>query len=93
MQFYTLQQASSDLGQVIARAVCDHEEASIISESGTVILVPQEEFEAMRETLRLLSDRRSLNALLAGHAQRDAGHALDYPSVEQIFHDLQDSYS
>ena len=88
MQFYTLQQASSDLGRVIARAVCDHEEASIISESGTVVLVPQEEFEAMRETLRLLSDRRSLNALLAGHAQRDAGHALDYPSVEQVFHEL-----
>lgn len=87
MQFYTLQQASSDLGQVISRAVCDHEEASIVSDRGTVILVPQEEFEAMRETLRLLSDRRSLNALLAGHAQRDAGDPLDYPSVEKVFHD------
>ena len=93
MQFYTLQQASSDLGQVIARAVCDHEEASIVSESGTVILVPQEEFEAMQETLRLLSDRRSLTALFTGHAQREAGERPVLPSVEQVFHDLQDSHS
>lgn len=45
---------------------------------------------AGRRCAALLSDRRSLNALLAGQAQRDAGHSLDYRSVEQIFHDLQD---
>ena len=93
MQLYTLQQASSDLGRVISRAVCDHEEAAIVSDRGTVILVPQEEFEAMQETLRLLGDRRSLNALLTGHAQREAGDQLDLPSVEQVFYDLQDAHS
>ncbi|MGH8557379.1 MAG: type II toxin-antitoxin system Phd/YefM family antitoxin [Methylococcales bacterium] len=90
MQLYTLRQASADLSRVIARAVRDHEEAVIVSDSGTVYLVPQEEFESMRETLRLLSDQRSLNALLAGHSWRDAGQVFDSPSVEQIFHDLQD---
>ena len=70
MQFYTVQQAATGLGEVIARAVQDHEEAAIVSERGAVILVPQDEFESMRETLRLLSDHRALKALLAGHAQR-----------------------
>lgn len=93
MQLYTLQQASSDLGQVISRAVYDREEAAIVSDCGTVILVPQEEFEAMQETLRLLNDRRSLKALLTGHAQRDAGERSASPSVEQVFHDLHDLHS
>jgi PHD/YefM family antitoxin component YafN of YafNO toxin-antitoxin module len=93
MQLYTLQQATADLDRVIARAVGDHEEAAIVSDSGTVFLVPQQEFESMRETLRLLSDQRSLNALLAGHSLHDAGQVLDSLSIEQIFNDLQDSHS
>ncbi len=93
MQFYTSKQASADLDRVIARAVYDQEEAAIVSDIGTVFLVPQEEFDSMRESLRLMSDRRSFNALLEGHSQRDAGGVSDYPTVEQIFYDLQDTHS
>ena len=92
MQLYTSQQASADLDRVIARAVHDHEEAAIVSDSGTVFLVSQQEFESMQETLRLLSDQRSMNALQAGHTLRDAGQLCDPPSIEQIFYDLQDSH-
>ena len=93
MQYYTLQQASADLNQVITRAVFEQEEAAIVSDNGTVFLIPQKEFESMREILRLLSDKRSLNALLEGHSRHDAGLTLDSQSVEQIFYDLQDSHS
>ena len=93
MQFYTVQQASIGLAEVIARAVQDHEEAAIVSDLGAVVLVPQDEFNSMRETLRLLSDSRALKALLVGHAQRDEGCLSDLPTVEQVFHDLQNSYS
>ena len=93
MQFYTLQQASIGLGEVIARAVQDHEEAAIVSDRGSVILIPQDEFESMRESLRLLNDPRSLKALLAGHAQRDENCLSDLPTVEQVFDDLQNSHS
>ncbi len=93
MQLYTLQQASANLGHIISQAVCSHEAAGIVSDSGAVVLIPQEEFESMQEMLRLVGDHRSLRALLAGHARRDAGHQPDLPSIEQIFHDLQDSDS
>lgn len=93
MQFYTVQQASAGLGEVIARAVNDHEEAANVSECGAVVLIPQDEFESMRETLRLLSDPCALHALLEGHAERDAGSLTEVPSVEQVFHDLQASHS
>lgn len=93
MQFYSVQQAAAGLGEVIAMAVRDHEEAAIVSDCGAVVLIPQDEFDAMRETLGLLSDRRALDALLAGPAQRDAGRLSDLPTVEQIFHDLQSSNS
>ena len=46
----------------------------------------------MQETLRLLSDKRSLNALLEGHSRRETGQRIDSPSIE-LFHDLQDSNS
>lgn len=88
MQFYTLQQASIGLGEVIARAVQDHEEAAIVSDRGSVILIPQDEFESMQETLRLLNDPRALKALLAGHAARDENCLSDLPAVEQVFYDL-----
>ncbi|SJM95346.1 Prevent-host-death family protein [Crenothrix polyspora] len=90
MQFYTLQQASADLGAVVSRAVRNHEEAAIVSDEGSVILVSQQEYEMMQETLRLLTDNRSLAALLAGHALRDASHVEAFLSVEQVFYDLQD---
>jgi len=93
MQIYTLQQAAADLGHVISRAVCSHEAAAIVSDSGSVVLIPQEEFESMQEMLRLVGDQRSLRALLASHARRDAGCQPEVPSIEQIFHDLQDSHS
>ena len=93
MQLYTLQQASANLGHIISQAVCSHEAAGIVSDSGAVVLIPQEEFESMQEMLRLVGDQRSLSALLAGHAQRDAGRQPEVPSTEQIFHDLQDSDS
>jgi prevent-host-death family protein len=93
MQFYTLQQASAGLGEVIARAVQDREEAAIVSERGAVVLIPQDEFASMQETLRLLSDRRALRALLAGHAQRDSGRLPDRTTIEEIFHDLESPHS
>lgn len=81
------------LGESIARAVHNGEEAAIVSDAGAVVLIPQQEFESMRETLRLLSDPRALKALLAGHAQRNEGRLSDLPTIEQVFHDLQDSHS
>ena len=92
MQYYTLQQASAELNKIISRAVCEQEEAAIVSDNGTVFLIPQEEFESMREILRLFSDKRSLNALLEGHSRRETGQLIDSPSIE-LFHDLQDSNS
>ena len=47
----------------------------------------------MREILRLLSDKHSLNALLEGRSRHNAGLTLDSQSVEQIFYDLQDAHS
>ncbi|WPL19417.1 YefM-like protein [Thiorhodovibrio winogradskyi] len=93
MQFYTLQQASADLSNLIASAVRDHEEAAIVSDYGSVILISQEEFNAMRETLRLLADQRSLRALLMGQAQREAGRQPNVPAAEQVFNDLSDFHS
>ena len=77
MQFYTVEQASEHLEEVITQAIFNQEEAAIVSENGAVILVPQEEFDAMQETLRLLVNPRALKALLAGHARREEGGLSD----------------
>jgi prevent-host-death family protein len=64
VQFYTLQQASADLAQVIANTMRDQDEAVIVSKSGAVVLLSQEQFASMQEIVCLLSDRCSLRFLV-----------------------------
>ena len=43
-------------------------------------MIPQEDYEAMQETLKLLSDKQSFKALLDSHETRKKGK---YPNLTQ----------
>ena len=51
-------------------------------------MLPQEDYESMQETLRLLMDKNSLRALLDGHNVREKGLIPKSYSVEDVFSDL-----
>ncbi len=90
MKTVTLNQAAADLKNMIKDTLHNKEAITIATEDGAVTILPQEEYESMQETLNLLMDKKSLNALLTSHHDRDAGYVSESYTVEDIFDDLQD---
>ena len=88
MRTITLDKAASDLKGVILRAIRDHDETVIASSEGAVVLVDETEWSNIKETLRLLSDKESLAALLESHAARDRGEKLDGVDPGEAFRDV-----
>ena len=89
MKTITIEQARQDLVSHINYTLNTHEEINISSPGGAIVMIPEDDYESMQETLRLLSDKKSLRALLDGHHTRDNKQALKAYSVEEVFSDLQ----
>lgn len=88
MKTITLEQANQDLVSHINYALDTHEEVNISSSNGAIVMIPQDDYESMQETLRLLADKKSLKALLDSHDARDKGIVQNTYSVEDVFSDL-----
>lgn len=88
MKTITLAQANQDLIGHINYSLRTHEEVNIASENGAIIMLPQEDYESIMETVRLLADKKSLKALLDAHVQREQGMEPKSYSVEDVFSDL-----
>jgi PHD/YefM family antitoxin component YafN of YafNO toxin-antitoxin module len=90
MQVVSINNALKDLPGLIDRTIKDVEELLIVSDQGSVVMVDQDEWESIQETLRLLQDKKSLNALLESHKLRDENREIEAKSLEEAFYDLQD---
>jgi len=90
MNTLSLQKASSNLPRVIENTIKNSDETVIVSEVGTVIMVDENYWEEIPETLHLLRDKKSLRALLDGHHQRDKGIIPQGKTEVEVFNDLQD---
>ncbi|EDN67910.1 hypothetical protein BGP_3357 [Beggiatoa sp. PS] len=74
MNAFSLQEASINLPHIIAETIKNSDETLIVSDNGAVIMIDKDYWEEIQETLRLLSDKKSLAAfLLEGHRQREQG--------------------
>ncbi len=89
MKTVTISKAMSELKSMVDYSLDSHEEINIATDNGSVILLPQEDYESMKETLNLLMDKKSLKALLDGHEDRSQGKRPKSLSVEDVFSDLQ----
>jgi PHD/YefM family antitoxin component YafN of YafNO toxin-antitoxin module len=88
MRTVTLDQATSDLKNIILRTIRDHDETVISSKEGAVVVLDESEWSNIKETLRLLSDKESLTALLESHAIRDRGEKPGGVTPEEAFKDV-----
>jgi len=88
MRTITLDQASSDLKAIILRTIRDQDETVISSKEGAVVVLEEREWLNIKETLRLLSDKESLAALLESHAIRDRGEKQEGVTPEEAFKDV-----
>ena len=88
MRTVTLDQAIIDLKSIIHRTIRDNDETVIASSEGSVVVLNENEWSSIKETLRLLSDKQSIAALLESHAIRDQGGIPEGLSAEEAFGDV-----
>ena len=88
MRTVTLDQAIGDLKNIIQRTIQDKDETVISSNEGAVVMLDENEWSNIKETLRLLSDKESLAALLESHAVRDRREEPEGVSPEEAFKDV-----
>ena len=88
MKTITLEEANHDLLSHINYTLNTHDEVNIASSNGAIIMIAQDEYESMQETLRLLADKKSLKALLEGHDYRDNNKSQKTYKIEDVFSDL-----
>lgn len=88
MKTVTIDQFNNDTSSIINYSLTTHDEVSVATNTGAVIILPQEDYDSMQETLRLLMDKKSLIALLEGHKVRDEGNFPKSSCIEDVFSDL-----
>lgn len=86
----TLENMNNNLSSMLYHTLESHEEVSIATSKGAVIMLSQDEYNSMQETLRLLNDKKSLSALLASHDDRDNDRPSTSYSISEVFNDIQD---
>ncbi|MBP8000137.1 MAG: type II toxin-antitoxin system prevent-host-death family antitoxin [Chloroflexi bacterium] len=68
--------------------VVNNDDAVVMThKNGNVVLIPMSEWEAYRETYRLLRDKEALRALLASFDAHDTGETQG-KTPEEVFEDL-----
>jgi|JFJP01.1.fsa_nt_gi PHD/YefM family antitoxin component YafN of YafNO toxin-antitoxin module len=93
MNAITINNAISNFSQIVTDTVRNFEETLIVGEQGSVVLISQQEWNSIIETIRLFRDKRSLKALLDGHDMRKKGQKSKSKTINEAFYDLQDTHS
>jgi PHD/YefM family antitoxin component YafN of YafNO toxin-antitoxin module len=88
MHTITYDTAARDLKSVILKVVEDKDETIIATNEGAVVILDESEWSHIKETLRLLSDKESLAALITSHAIRDQGGRPEGIRPEEAFRDV-----
>jgi PHD/YefM family antitoxin component YafN of YafNO toxin-antitoxin module len=89
MRAITLQEAARSFETVMQSTLANAEETVIVSDAGAVVIVQQQYWEELQETLRLLYDKTSLQALLEGHRERERTGSVSGKSPNEVFGDVQ----
>jgi prevent-host-death family protein len=81
----TLNTAKNNLENMLRQTIDNQEETVVVTDNGNIVLVEQNEWNSIMETLRLFSDKRSLTALLEGIEARKNEMAIKCKSITNIF--------
>jgi len=90
MKFISKNDAKNKVDQIFDFALDSHEKVVISSDRGNLVIIPENEWEQLQETLKLFKDKVALEALLKGHKIRDNGGKPDGKTISEVFDDLVD---
>ncbi|TAE24637.1 MAG: hypothetical protein EAZ92_13165 [Candidatus Kapaibacterium sp.] len=88
MTTITVREAAQNLPTLIQSVINDFDETVIVGDAGAVVMIPQISWNEIQETLRLLNDPISLQALLDGQRERERTGQVRGKSPEEVFHDV-----
>ncbi len=88
MHTITFDIASQNLKSLILKTIKDKDETIIATDEGSVVILDEREWSHIKETLRLLSDKESLAALIESHTIRDKGERPEGIGPEEAFKDV-----
>ena len=88
MTSITINNALTDFPKLIENTVDNFEQTVIVSDFGAVVLIAQNEWNNIMETLKLLKDKQSLKALIEGQNTRREGKKTESKTIQQAFYDL-----
>jgi PHD/YefM family antitoxin component YafN of YafNO toxin-antitoxin module len=91
MNTITINNAITNFPQIVTNTIKNFEETIIVGEQGSVVLVSQQEWNSIMETIRLFRDKKSLKSLIEGHNARKKGHSSKSKAINQAFYDIQDT--
>ena len=60
MVTYTIDKARTNLKTIIKQTIDSHEEVNIASDIGGVVMLSENDYDAMKETLKLVFDKKSV---------------------------------
>ncbi len=89
MSSITLDKLNSNFTNYFINTINIDEELLVTSEFGNLVIINENQWNKMNETLMLLSDKISLKALLVSHQERESGLGSKSYSIEEVFSDLQ----
>ena len=86
----TLEKISGNLAGYLNNVLINREELLVSTINGNLIIIPEDDWNHINETLKLFEDKKSLKALLDGHNARNLNIEHKTYSFEEVFDDLQD---
>lgn len=89
MSSITLEKLNLNIDNYFISAINNNEELLITSDYGNLVMINENEWNRINETLNLLSDKISLNSLLISHKERENGIEPESYSINEVFSDLQ----
>ena len=88
MTTIALNSIENNFSDLLNKVIQNRDELTVVSDSGSVVIIEQNDWNRIQETLNLLRDKQSSEALLSGHRLRDNGISPESKTIEQAFYDL-----
>ena len=84
----TFEKVTENAAFYFANVLKNREELIIGSDNGNLILIPDDDWNQMIESMKLLLNSKSLVSLLDGQTARQNGSDIKKYSVEEVFDEL-----
>ncbi|MCX6146127.1 MAG: hypothetical protein NTW25_02600 [Candidatus Kapabacteria bacterium] len=88
MSSVTLEKLNLNIDNYFLSAINNNEELLITSDYGNLVMINENEWNRINETLNLLSDKISLNSLLISHKERENGIEPESYSINEVFSEI-----